>query len=1029
MKTKNKIGGVCLLLLLKAVTLGVTTTWIGSSGNWKEYSNWDNGVPTVSDDAVIQTNVVATINGTVETVNSIELSGSTPTITVLGGGSLTAAIAAFDSVNSKAISLDSGSFEYSDTAAHNYKDIEITLANGAAFTTNGWVRCLSSGGSGVKITIDNSTFTGKTLQPFSADGLVDVTVQNGGSFSLTQANFGWYNNAKTSNLTINGAGNTISLSFIKDGGTANYTFVADSSGISEIDVTGSILLSAGTQTLTINLTAYSAAAGQSFTLFDGAGAAASGTFESVTITGWTQDHEIDYTGGADGTDIVLTLIEVVPEATQPSPVDGSTVYDTAASLGWNPGSFADSHNVYFGTDFDGVNDASPAFLAGDRNLDSIVDINDLQLLSLQWLSDIGSADLTGDNSLNIEDFSLLAANWLGISIYKGNRIEETYIPSEPRTPGQVYYWRIDEVNGNNIWKGDVWSFEQSFVPQTVAELFSGFDPRADDLELEVVSDYISGSLRRKVVRYLINTWKGQKSYMTAYYACPEGQTDLPAVLHLHGGGQRSSWSEVEYYANRGYAAMSINWGGKSLPDVDDASNTNWGAIDPTQDFASRYQNLMPYPETIDTVESPRNCSWYPIIIASRKALTFLEQQPEVGSNKLGLYGHSMGGQLTTYVCGSGENRLKVAAPSVGGAGFRMFDDYELPGTKRTVNGDLNLYSATMETQSYAPYIQTPILFLGATNDFNAKMDRVHQTYALIPSAVDRRLTFTPHMNHRFTDTHYICRALWIDQHLKGTFTFPEKPLTTVSLSEPDGIPLLMVTPDSSYPIVAVDLYYSHDQDIDARFWRDVNEGGGVSTDGAIWWGQCPIMDTTWYRSTSIDANEYLFAFANVTYEVDGTQFAISSDLHVFDTNALIAAGVPATDTPSTLIDDFARDYHDWYLINEGHASLTQFWTRKITDPKWHGSLEQKLKIRVLTPSANQFKITLIENEWRNRGPKMTYETTVSVGGDPACRDIVLDLSDFTGLTQWDEIDRVGISPISSWNLPTPVLCELSWISN
>jgi hypothetical protein len=107
--------------------------------------------------------------------------------------------------------------------------------------------------------------------------------------------------------------------------------------------------------------------------------------------------------------------EGYPYALGPSPADGAFIMDTWATLGWVPGDFAVSHNVYLGDNFDEVNEATP---------DS--------------------------------------------EVYRGNQTLIFYVAGFPGyaypnglVPGTTYYWRIDEVNDadpNSPWKGNVWSF-------------------------------------------------------------------------------------------------------------------------------------------------------------------------------------------------------------------------------------------------------------------------------------------------------------------------------------------------------------------------------------------------------------------------------------------------------------------------------------------------------------------------------------------------------------------------------------------
>ncbi len=91
-------------------------------------------------------------------------------------------------------------------------------------------------------------------------------------------------------------------------------------------------------------------------------------------------------------------------ASNPSPLNGTTGVNQNIVLSWLPGKDAASHDVYFGADYSDVNNAdtsSPEYMGN---------------------FDVNSFDPCG------LDFST------------------------------TYYWRIDEVNSSNVWKGNVWSF-------------------------------------------------------------------------------------------------------------------------------------------------------------------------------------------------------------------------------------------------------------------------------------------------------------------------------------------------------------------------------------------------------------------------------------------------------------------------------------------------------------------------------------------------------------------------------------------
>lgn len=593
-----------------------------------------------------------------------------------------------------------------------------------------------------------------------------------------------------------------------------------------------------------------------------------------------------------------------------------------------------------------------------------------------------------------------------------------------------------------------WAYaDAASVPRNVEELWSDFAPRRDPLEVELVKEWRADGNVYRVILYTVGTFKGARARMAAYYGFPRSNLKVPGLLHMHGGGQRAFLHLVEYYVSRGYACISVNWGGRPLDDKNpDWPNTDWGKVDPTQKNVPGYNSLRPTPRSLEPFRSPRNNNWYMLTLGCRRALTFLERQPEVDPDRLGVFGHSMGGNLSFYVAGT-DSRVKAAVPSVGGVGFRTYDVPGIPGTGRRIDGDdetTELYRKTIASEAYARHVECPVLFLGATNDFNSRMDSVHRCYGLI-ARKDYRLTFAPHLNHRFLPEQEVCRPLWLDAHLKKTFAFPETPRSRLVLDRGDGVPVLEVTPDRSMEIARVDIYYSVDPDALARFWRDA----GARKKGGSWVGRCPVMDL----------DRPLFAFANVYYRLDRPetltrrrlvdQFCLSSGLRSATPEMLRKAGPRATDRPEALIDDFERGYHDWYVLEKRNPHHWQFWTRKITDPKWRGPPGARLRLEVKSLRGNKLVVLLVENEWRGyRGRRKTYASVVSLKGSPDWQEALLEAGDFTNdrdgapLSGWGEIDQLGIRPRAdawkngkkvrnalggTWAGPVPQFRSLRWV--
>ena len=114
----------------------------------------------------------------------------------------------------------------------------------------------------------------------------------------------------------------------------------------------------------------------------------------------------------------------VDTAWAPSPYNGEPDVDRDSMLKWRPGDSAAFHDVYFGTNFDDVNDATTSTS----------------------------------------------------SVYKGRLGPNEYDPGT-MSFGQTYYWRVDEVNDPCVWRGQVWKFTAAnFIIIDDFESYNDSDP-------------------------------------------------------------------------------------------------------------------------------------------------------------------------------------------------------------------------------------------------------------------------------------------------------------------------------------------------------------------------------------------------------------------------------------------------------------------------------------------------------------------------------------------------------------------------
>ena len=218
------------------------------------------------------------------------------------------------------------------------------------------------------------------------------------------------------------------------------------------------------------------------------------------------DHDIEDLGDGKFTiNATLTATKkIMTKAYNPTPADGSLYNDTTVSLAWWPGDTAISHDVYFGSSFDDVNDGTSKTFQGNQDTTYFIAGSPgsaspdglIPGTTYYWRIDEVDADGTTKNKGDIWSFRIpprtaydpnpadgaefvdpnTTLSWApGFeaklhTVYFGDNFDDVNNvsggPSQESTiytPDlleleKVYYWRVDEYDGVATYKGDVWGF-------------------------------------------------------------------------------------------------------------------------------------------------------------------------------------------------------------------------------------------------------------------------------------------------------------------------------------------------------------------------------------------------------------------------------------------------------------------------------------------------------------------------------------------------------------------------------------------
>ncbi len=197
--------------------------------------------------------------------------------------------------------------------------------------------------------------------------------------------------------------------------------------------------------------------------------------------------------------------EIWPYAWAPEPAVGTLHADTWVNLSWKPGGFAVSHDVYLGENFDDVDAGAESTFRGNQTATFMVagfpgfpypdglipgttyywridEVNEAEPNS-PWKGEVWSFSIPpktayypnpADTAEQVDpDTNLSWTAGFGSklhTVYFGDNFNEvdnatgglpqgaaTYDPGTLKL-AQTYYWRVDEFDAIDTYKGDVWSF-------------------------------------------------------------------------------------------------------------------------------------------------------------------------------------------------------------------------------------------------------------------------------------------------------------------------------------------------------------------------------------------------------------------------------------------------------------------------------------------------------------------------------------------------------------------------------------------
>jgi dienelactone hydrolase len=219
----------------------------------------------------------------------------------------------------------------------------------------------------------------------------------------------------------------------------------------------------------------------------------------------------------------------------------------------------------------------------------------------------------------------------------------------------------------------------------------------------------------------------------ARFGKPISAGKKPAIVFLADAGRAVDEDVFEYFLNKGYAVLIPDYSGKMDEDKDGVLRT----VYPESLKHGNYQNARGLYD-MQGLE-PEESTWFEWTYVALFAIKYLKSRDDI--SEVGVVGVRKGGDIAWHTLLSPQVKCGVPVNSVG---WYHFSPYAKFGDNVAYNlsDDAHKYIASVEAQSYAPYIKKPVLMLCALHDYTFDCDRAYDTYSRLGLKEENALVYS-----------------------------------------------------------------------------------------------------------------------------------------------------------------------------------------------------------------------------------------------------------------------------------------------
>ena len=546
---------------------------------------------------------------------------------------------------------------------------------------------------------------------------------------------------------------------------------------------------------------------------------------------------------------------------------------------------------------------------------------------------------------------------------------------------------------------------------TPPEVWKDYNPDAGDFKEQIIKEETKDGIYFRDT-YISAYVLGEEIRVYCKYGVKAGATNAPGLMNVH--GWMSSASIDINFAKDGWAVMAHDYCGKTgnrLEYTNYPKKLRYGNMDTAVGY--RVKSKTPDGKDITDPKQTDDYLWYAI---QRRVLSYLLAQKEVDQTRIGAQGYSYGGTLMWNL--GMDPRVKAIVAYFGIGWLDFYRDkqvwmYNAPYVEPSKTPGEELILSAIAPESHAPYIRAASLWLNGSNDHHGGHERGEQTFKKFQPNVPWTFAHQARAHHGTDKLGQDCK-LWLEKYVLGKDIFwPARPKAEIKL-DADGIPEMHVTPASPAQIQELQIYYALKNPVSfARFWADAK----AVRHGNTWTAKLPVLNV----------DDYVFAFANIKYDSNGSPLVLSTDFQAAIPSKLGKA--VATEKLSDTISDSTGSWSNVGPV-EGVGGIKGF---RVLDNK--GAANEEFgdpKLKAPPGNSLSFKFYCTQPQTLTLVVDGQYKTDIEITASEEWQSMIVTAGALIHqqhkqpLKDWSGISTITLKPKPEMDITKVVFAEFKW---